>query len=313
MRMVNAAKEAGADIIKFQTFKTEDGISCFAPKAEYQRKQTGSAESQFAMVKKLELSFDDFIRIESRCREAGIVFLSTPFDLGSIDFLETLHPPFWKIPSGEITNLPYLRKIGRTGRPVVLSTGMSVPEEIQAALDVLISCGTPSLDDITLLHCNTQYPTPFGDVNLRAMQTLRERFGVKVGYSDHTQGVEIAVAAAALGATVIEKHFTLDRTMTGPDHQASLEPHELSQMVSMIRHVEAALGDGQKKVSPSERGNVAIARKSIVAARNIAAGELLSDENLAVKRPGNGISPMRWDEIIGSRAKRAFEKDELIE
>ena len=261
------------------------------------------------MLTKLELSYDAFSRLKQYCEEVGITFLSTPFDLESAAFLDQLGVPFWKIPSGEVTNLPYLEALAKTGRPVVMSTGMCELEEIEAALRVLRENGTA---DIRLLHCNTEYPTPFADVNLRAMETMRRAFGVEVGYSDHTKGIEVPIAAAALGATIIEKHFTLDRNMEGPDHKASLEP-DLAAMVSAIRNIEQALGSGEKTVSPSERKNIAVARKSIVAKRAIKAGERLTEENLTVKRPGSGVSPMRWRDVLGTAAIRDFEEDEMIE
>lgn len=310
LALVEKAREAGADCVKFQTFISENTICRQAEKAAYQKETTGGDTSQLDMVKKLELPFDAFLKLKARCDEIGITFLSTPFDLDSIAFLDTLDMPFWKVPSGEITNLPYLLAIARTKKPVVMSTGMCELEEIQATIDVLKSNGTPK---ITLLHCNTEYPTPFEDVNLRAMEALRERFAVETGYSDHSRGIEIPIAAAALGAAVIEKHFTLDRNMEGPDHKASLEPEELKAMVDSVRHVEAALGDGVKRPSPSEQKNIQIARKSIVARRTIRKGEALTEENLAVKRPGSGVSPMRWFEALGTPAVRDFAEDELIE
>lgn len=310
LKLVDAAKEAGADCVKFQTFVTEEVISKRAEKADYQKAATGAEESQFDMVKKLELSFEQFWQIKDYCDQRDIRFLSTPFDLESVRFLETMDMPFWKIPSGEVTNLPYLLTIAKTKKPVVMSTGMCEMEEIQAAMDVLKANGTPK---ITLLHCNTEYPTPFEDVNLRAMASMRERFGVDVGYSDHTTGIEVPIAAVALGAVMIEKHFTLDRNLEGPDHKASLEPQELAAMVASIRRIEVALGSGEKTVSPSERKNRDIARKSIVARRDIQKGEPLTEENLAVKRPGNGMNPMRWFEVLGTEASRNFEADELIE
>ena len=275
-----------------------------------QKKNTGKEESQFEMVKRLELSFDEFRKIKEYCDRVGIQFLSTPFDLKSVDFLNELGVPFFKIPSGEITNYPYLIKIAHTGKPVVMSTGMCEPDEILAAINVLEKNGS---GEITLLHCNTEYPTPLKDVNLYAMRTMKKMFGKKVGYSDHTKGIEVPVAAVALGACVIEKHFTLDKNMPGPDHKASLEPDELGRMVKNIRNIEIALGDGVKRVSESERKNIAIARKSIVARRNIQEGEILTEENLAVKRPGTGINPMQWMEVLGTRAVRDFKEDELIE
>lgn len=308
--LVKKAKEAGADCVKFQTFISEHGVSRYAEKAAYQKANCAQGTSQLDMVKKLELPFGDFIKLKAYCDEIGITFLSTPFDFESIAFLNTVEMPFWKVPSGEVTNLPYLLAIAKTKKPVVMSTGMCEMVEIEAALEVLKTNGTP---EITLLHCNTEYPTPFADVNLRAMETLRQRFGVKVGYSDHTQGIEVPIAAAALGAAVIEKHFTLDRNMEGPDHKASLEPHELKAMVDGIRHIEAALGSGEKTASPSEEKNRPIARKSIIAQRTIRKGEVLTEENLTVKRPGSGISPMRWFDVLGTRAVRDFEEDELIE
>ena len=310
LKLVDVAKRAGADCVKFQTFVTEEIISKYAEMAEYQKKNTGKEESQFEMVKRLELSFDEFRKIKEYCDRVGIQFLSTPFDLKSVDFLNELGVPFFKIPSGAITNYPYLIKIAHTGKPVVMSTGMCEPDEILAAINVLEKNGS---GEITLLHCNTEYPTPLKDVNLYAMRTMKKMFGKKVGYSDHTKGIEVPVAAVALGACVIEKHFTLDKNMPGPDHKASLEPDELGRMVKNIRNIEIALGDGVKRVSESERKNIAIARKSIVARRNIQEGEILTEENLAVKRPGTGINPMQWMEVLGTRAVRDFKEDELIE
>lgn len=308
-KMVVKAKEAGADYIKFQTFQPEKLVSKYADKAEYQKKTTGSEESQLEMLKKLALTREDFRELKDYCKEAGIGFISTPFDLDSIDFLESLDMDFWKIPSGEITNLPYLIKIAKTGRPIVMSTGMCQMEEIEDALTWLKKSGA---GEITLLHCNTQYPTPMEDVNLNAMQSLKRQFHLSVGYSDHTQGIEVPIAAAALGAAVIEKHFTLDQTMEGPDHMASLAPEELSAMVRGIRNIEKALGDGEKGVTPSEMTNRAVARKSIVAAGSIRKGEQFTEDNLTVKRPGNGISPMNWFEVLGKTAKRDYIEDELI-
>ncbi len=310
LKLVDAAKAAGADCVKFQTFKSENEISRFAEKAAYQKETCGKDGSQLEMVKKLELPFDAFLKLKAYCDQLGIAFLSTPFDLESVAFLDTIDMPFWKIPSGEVTNLPYLLAIARTKKPVVMSTGMCEMGEIQAAMDILKTNGTPK---ITLLHCNTEYPTPYGDVNLRAMETMRERFGVEVGYSDHTPGIEVPIAAAAMGAVIIEKHFTLDRNMEGPDHKASLEPGELAAMVTAVRHIEKALGSGNKTVSPSEAKNRDIARKSIVASRAVQKGETFTEENIAAKRPGSGISPMRWFEVLGTRAVRDFEEDELVE
>ena len=309
LQLVDKAAEAGADCVKFQTFVTENVISKFAEKADYQKQTTGENESQYEMVKKLELSFEQFRLIHKYCQEKNIIFLSTPFDLDSIDFLEEIQIPFWKIPSGEITNLPYLEKIAKTGKDIIMYTGMCMMEEIEAALSVLREHGAGK---ITLLHCNTEYPTPFEDVNLRAMQEMKKAFGVSVGYSDHTVGIAVPIAAAAMGASVIEKHFTLDKNMEGPDHRASLEPEELKQMVRSIRNIERAMGSGKKQPSPSEQKNISIARKSIVAKRKIKQGEQLTEDNLYIKRPGNGISPMRWYEIIGTAAVKDFEEDELI-
>lgn len=308
-RLVDAAKAAGADCIKFQTFRAQNLVSRNAGKADYQKATTGDG-SQADMLTKLELSYEAFSRLKQYCEEVGITFLSTPFDLESVAFLDALGVPFWKIPSGEVTNLPYLEALAKTGRPVVMSTGMCEMDEIEAALRVLREHGT---SDIRLLHCNTEYPTPFADVNLRAMETMRRAFGVEVGYSDHTRGIEVPIAAVALGATIIEKHFTLDRNMEGPDHKASLEPDELAAMVSAIRNIEQALGSGEKTASPSERKNIAVARKSIVAKRAIKAGERLTEDNLTVKRPGSGVSPMRWRDVLGTAAIRDFEEDEMIE
>lgn len=309
LRLVDAAKEAGVDCIKFQTFKSEKLVSRTAKKAEYQRQATGES-SQQDMLKKLELSYDEFITLKEYCDKVGICFLSTPFDFESISFLESINVPFWKIPSGEVTNYPYLEMLAKTRKPIVMSTGMCEMCEIEDAIRVLRDNGASS---ITLLHCNTEYPTPFEDVNLRAMKTIRDAFCLEVGYSDHTKGIEVPIAAVAMGATIIEKHFTLDRNMEGPDHKASLEPDELKQMVLSIRNIEKALGNGDKRVSPSEKKNIAVARKSIVAAKRIRMGEELTVDNLTVKRPGNGISPMKWKEVLGKKAARDFEEDELIE
>ena len=310
LKMADAAKAAGADIVKYQTFQPEELASRYAEKASYQKETTDAEESQLEMLRQLTLPPEGYRQLKRRCDEIGIGFVSTPFDLASIALLEPLEMPFWKIPSGEVTNLPYLLAIARTKRPVVMSTGMCELEEVRAAVDVLKANGTPK---ITLLHCNTEYPTPYEDVNLRAMETMRRRFGVDVGYSDHTPGIEVPIAAAALGAVIVEKHFTLDKNMKGPDHRASLEPEELAAMVRGIRRAEEALGSGRKTVSPSERGNREIARKSVVARCAIRKGDVLTEENLAAKRPGTGISPMRWFDILGTRAVRDFAEDELIE
>lgn len=307
-KLVDAAKEAGADCIKFQTFKSENLVSRSAKKAEYQKKTTGDS-SQQDMLKKLELSFDEFLNLKNYCEKVDICFLSTPFDFDSIDFLNSIKMPFWKIPSGEVTNLPYLLALAKTGKPVVMSTGMCTLQEIRVAIDVLQANGAK---EIKLLHCNTEYPTPFEDVNLKAMQTMRDEFQMEVGYSDHTKGIEVPIAAVALGATIIEKHFTLDRNMEGPDHKASLEPQELAEMVCCIRNIEKALGAGDKTPSPSEKKNISVARKSIVAKTKIKAGEILTEDNITVKRPGTGISPMKWFGVLGTKAVKDFDEDELI-
>ena len=310
-KLIDVAVEAGVDAIKFQTFKTENLVSKNAKKAEYQKETTDAKESQFEMIKKLELDIDTHHELIRYCNSKNIMFLSTPFDLDSIDLLDRLELPIFKIPSGEITNLAYLRKIGALNKQVILSTGMADIGEIEDALDVLIEAGTPK-DNITVLHANTMYPTPMEDVNLRAMVTIGNTFDVAFGYSDHTLGIEVDIASVAMGATVIEKHFTLDKSMEGPDHKASLEPDELKSMVKAIRNIEIALGSSVKKPSRSEIPNIEIARKSIVASCNIKKGDIFTEENLAVKRPGGGISPMRWDEIIGTVAAKAYEVDELI-
>ncbi len=309
LKLVDKAAEAGADCVKFQTFITENVISKFAEKAEYQKENTNAEETQFEMVKKLELSFDEFRKIKEYCDEKKILFLSTPFDLDSIEFLQSIDIPFWKIPSGEITNLPYLIKIAKTGKDVIMSTGMCQMEEIKEALEILKENGAGK---VTLLHCNTEYPTPFCDVNLNAMKTIKEECHVQVGYSDHTIGIEVPIAAVAMGACVIEKHFTLDKDMEGPDHKASLEPEELKEMVTGIRNIEKAMGNGKKCPSESEQKNIIIARKSIVANCDIKKGEILTEDKLYIKRPGNGISPMKWYEVIGKEAVKDFKKDELI-
>lgn len=312
-KLVDVAVDAGVDIIKFQTFNSSKLVTKSAQQADYQKKNIGTDENtQLNMLQKLELSQEQHIELIEYCKEKHIQFFSTAFDLESIELLHELGLPLWKIPSGEITNYPYLKKIASYHQPVILSTGMCTVEDIAACMKVLTDNGLTK-DQITILHCNTEYPTPFEDVNLRAMQTIADTFGVKVGYSDHTRGIEVPIAAVALGATVIEKHFTLDRTLPGPDHIASLEPDELKAMVSSIHNIEKALGSAEKKVSDSERKNIAIARKSIVAARNITKGETLTEENITVKRPGTGITPMWWNEVVGTKAIRDFEEDELIE
>jgi N,N'-diacetyllegionaminate synthase len=311
LNMCRVAREADCDAIKFQTFKAESVVTASASKAEYQQTTTG-AGSQLEMIRALELPWPAFVALETECRRLGITFLSTAFDRISLSSLDSLGVPMHKIPSGEITNLPFLRQLGSYGKPVVLSSGMSTLGEIESALEILELAGVPR-KRVTVLQCNTAYPTPMVDVNLRAMLTIRDAFGVAVGYSDHTTGIEVAVAAVALGATIIEKHFTLDRSLPGPDHLASLEPGELQAMVHAIRNIEQALGDGIKRPSGSEGRNKAVARRSLVAACAITAGEVFSETNLAAKRPGNGISPMRWDEVLGRKAPRNFASDELIE
>jgi len=311
-RLVDVAVEAGADAVKFQTFKADKLVSKAAQKADYQKQTTSAGESQYEMIKKLELDESAHRELICYCNEKQIMFLSTPFDHDSIELLKNFGMPIFKIPSGEITNLPYLRHIGGIGKEVILSTGMADLGEIEDALDVIMQSGTPK-EKITVLHATTEYPCRIEEVNLRAMQTICAAFGVKVGYSDHTQGIEVPIAAVAMGACIIEKHFTLDRTMEGPDHKASLEPNELNAMVRAIRHIYHALGDGIKKPCKSEIKNIAIARKSIVAARPIKSGESFCTDNITIKRPGNGISPMRWDEVIGRIAPHEFSADELIE
>ncbi len=311
-QLIDVAVEAGVDAVKFQTFKAEKLVSKNAGKADYQKENMReSDDSQFNMLKKLELDLDTHNELISYCNSKNIMFLSTPFDHDSIDMLNELQLPIFKIPSGEITNLPYLRHIGSLQKEVILSTGMADMGEIEDALDVLLKAGT-SKEKITILHANTMYPTPMEDVNLKAMVTIGNAFDIAYGYSDHTLGIEVDIAAVAMGASCIEKHFTLDKDMEGPDHKASLEPNELIAMVKSIRNIELALGSKVKKPSKSETPNIEVARKSIIANCAIKKGEKLSEDNLAIKRPGNGISPMRWDEIIGSPASKNYLKDELI-
>lgn len=310
-KLIDAASESGADAVKFQTFKTQNLVSKDAKKAAYQKETTDAKESQFEMIKKLELDADTHRELIDYCKTKEIMFLSTPFDLESVDLLSDLGLEIFKIPSGEIINLPYLRKIGALNKQIILSTGMSDMSEIKDALDVLVDAGT-NKDKITVVHANTMYPTPMEDVNLRAMLSIGDAFDVAFGYSDHTLGIEVDIAAVAMGASVIEKHFTLDKNMEGPDHKASLEPDELNAMVKAIRNIELALGDDIKKPSKSEIPNMEVARKSIVASKKIAKGELLTQDNLSVKRPGNGISPMKWDEIVGTVASKDYKEDELI-
>jgi N,N'-diacetyllegionaminate synthase len=311
-RMAVVAKEAGADYVKFQTAVPELVMSVFAPKAKYQLYTTSGAESQLEMARAIHLSLDKYKPLKAFCDEIGIKFLSSPFDLTSIDVLAELHMDYFKIPSGEITNYPYLKRISELGTPIILSTGMSEIHEIADAIKIL-TAGLLTKEDIIVLHCNTEYPTPFGDVNLLAMQTIGKKLGVAVGYSDHTNGIEVPVAAVALGAKVIEKHFTLDKSLPGPDHKASLDPGELKELVQAVRHIELALGSAEKKVTDSERKNMVAARKSLIAACNIKKGEIFTQNNLTVKRPGNGISPMRWNEVLNTTAKRDFSADEIIE
>lgn len=313
-QLIDAAAESKADYVKFQTFKAEKLVVRNAEKADYQRAnmpQQGD-ESQFEMLKKLELAPDAHLELIDYCKQKNIRFLSTAFDVESIELLKSFGIKLGKIPSGEITNLPYLEKMAASFEQLIVSTGMADLKEIKSALDALTAAGAKK-ENITVLHCNTEYPTPMRDVNLRAMQTVREECGVSVGYSDHTLGIEVPIAAVALGATVIEKHFTLDRQMEGPDHRASLEPDELKEMVRTIRNIEAALGDGIKQPSASEQKNISIARKSIVAAQNIKKGEIFSEKNLTVKRPGTGLSPMLWKQIVGRAASRDYAADELLE
>jgi len=309
--LINVAVDAGADFVKFQTFKADSIVTKKADKAGYQKKFTKKNESHFEMIKRLELDKPAHEELISYCAQKNIQFLSTAFDHDSIELLTELNIPVFKIPSGEITNLPYLRHLGRMGKPIIMSTGMATLVEVKATMDVLIDAGLEK-NDLTILHCNTEYPTPMNDVNLRAMLTIRDELNVKVGYSDHTLGIEIPIAAVAMGATVIEKHFTLDRNLPGPDHRSSLEPSELKSMVSAIRNIEVALGDRIKKPSASESKNIPIARKSIVAARTIKKGEVFTSENLVVKRPGNGVSPMEWDNVMGKIAKVDYKMDDLI-
>ena len=308
-KMALVTKEAGADIVKYQTCVPELVVSKFAEKAEYQKEQTGAQESQLDMIRRIHFDFAGHLELKAYCESIGIRYLSTAFDLPSVDFLNDMDLPFYKIPSGEITNLPYLERTAATGKPLIVSTGMCENAEIGEALDALRAAGAK---EITLLHCNTDYPTPFADANLLAMKEL-EQFGCPVGYSDHTPGIEASVAAVALGATVIEKHFTLDKNMEGPDHKASLDPEELKALCTAIRRVEQALGSGKKHVTASEARNRPVARKSIVAARPITRGEVYTADNLIVKRPGTGISPMRWYDVLGKIAPRDFAEDECIE
>ena len=310
-QLIDVAVDSGADAVKFQTFKAENLVSKNAQKADYQKQTTDESESQFEMIKRLELDVATHKKLIKYCNEKGIMFLSTPFDSDSINLLNELNLKIFKIPSGEITNLPYLRHIGSLVKQVILSTGMSTLQEVDDALTILVDAGTKK-ENITVLHANTMYPTPMEDVNLNAMQTMRQEFNVAVGYSDHTLGIEVDIAAVTMGASIIEKHFTLDKAMKGPDHKASLDPAELKAMVTSIRNVENALGDGIKLPSRSEQPNMVVARKSILASQVIKKGDTLTEENIVIKRPGNGMSPMKWDEVVGSVAIKDYQVDEII-
>ena len=311
-KLIDGAKSAGADIVKFQTFRANELVTESAEKASYQKSTTDAGETQFEMIRKLELTRENHLKLMHYCEEVEIEFLSAPFDIASIELLNELGVKLFKIPSGEITNYPYLEAMAVYNKPIIMSTGMADMIEIRAALDVLVSHGTER-DKISVLHCNTEYPTPFEDVNLRAIITMQETLGLPIGYSDHTSGIEVPIAAVALGATIIEKHFTLDRTLPGPDHQASLEPYELKAMVHSIRNIELALGGGQKQPSLSEKKNIAVVRKSLVASRAIRMGEIFSKDNITTKRPGNGISPMQIEDVMKKAATREYKKDDQIE
>ena len=311
-KLIDVASEAGVDIVKFQTFKAENLVTTNAKMADYQVQNTNKVESQYDMLKRLELRDADFVELQRYSKEKGIRFLSTAFDLESLAFLKTLNMGLWKVPSGEITNLPYLEFIGKCNTTVILSTGMANFEEVEAAVNVLVKSGTEK-SKITVLHCNTDYPTKFEDVHLKAMLTMKEKLGLNIGYSDHTDGLEVSIAAVALGATVIEKHFTLDKSLPGPDHKASINPEELKSLISQIRNIEKALGRSEKTPSDGEMKNINIARKSIVANTDILIGQFFTSENLTVKRPGSGVSPMKWYDVLGQKAKKNYKKDELIE
>lgn len=308
-KLIDVAAESGADAVKFQTFISEKCISKWADKASYQKSTTGETEGQLAMVKKLELSFAEFVELKEYCKAKNIIFMSTPFDIESADFLNEIKVEIFKIPSGEITNYPLIKKIGQFKKSVIMSTGMCNLEEIREAIEILREQGTKN---ISLLHCNTQYPTPIEDVNLKAMLRMRDEFNLPIGYSDHSKGIEVPIAAVALGAAIIEKHFTLSKEMEGPDHRASLEPDELKKMVESIRNIEKALGVREKLVTNSEKENLQVARKSIVAAVPIKKGDIFTEENITVKRPGTGLSPMRWNEVLGKPANKNYEADEII-
>ena len=304
-KLIDAAVDAGADIVKFQSFKAKRLVSKKARKAEYQTKNIGGNETQFKMLSDLELSFDQAKKLNSYCKSKNIIFCSTPFDIESLNELNQINIPFIKIPSGEITNYPFLDKISKIRKPIILSSGMSNLDEIKNAINILTS-GNIQKDDITVLHCNSEYPTPMKDVNLNAMKTISKDLGVKVGYSDHTLGIEIPIAAVALGACVIEKHFTIKRTLEGPDHKASLEPNELKKMIKSIRNIEKAMGDGIKKPSDSEIKNIEIVRKSIHLLKDVKKGEIIKDSNLIMLRPGDGISPILLNQVIGKKIKKHF-------
>ncbi len=311
-KLIDEAVKAGANAVKFQTAVPELVMTEYATKAEYQITNTGESGSQIEMAKKIHLPLSAYKELKEYCQKNNIMFLSTPFDMKSLELLLSFEMKFMKIPSGEITNYPYLKRIGEQNMNVIISTGMSTLKDVEECLNLIVSSGT-NKEKITLLHCTTEYPAPLEEVNLKAMLTLKETFGVNIGYSDHTKGIEISIAAAAMGATVIEKHFTLDNKMEGPDHVASLEPHELAEMIRCIRNVDLAMGDGDKQIAASEEKNIVIARKSILAAHDIEEGDVFTNENLIVKRPGSGINPMRWNEVVGKKAKRKFLKDEFIE
>jgi N,N'-diacetyllegionaminate synthase len=311
-KLIDAAVEAGADVVKFQTAVPHLVVTKTAGMAKYQIENTGVEESQLEMTKKIHLPLSDFKKLQEYCNKKSIIFCTTAFDLESLEYIHRMDLDFYKIPSGEITNLPYLKRIAKFGKPLILSTGMSNIDEVEIALEILVKNGAQR-DLVTVLHCTTEYPAPIDEVNLRAMKTLGDQLGVRVGYSDHTLGIEISIAAVAMGASVIEKHFTLDKKATGPDHKASLDPIELKQMVTAIRNIERAFGNGKKVPTPSEIPNRSVARKSIVAKCSIALGEKFTEENLTTKRPGSGISPLLWDDLIGKAAKKYFEEDDLIE
>ena len=310
-KLIDAACSVGADAVKFQTFKATNLATKNSQKAAYQKRTTNKEETQFDMLKKLELDKKNHEELIDYCKNKKIIFLSSPFDIESIDLLNDLGLKIFKIPSGEITNLPYLKHIGKFNKRIILSTGMSNIDEIKSALDILMNSGTKK-NNITILHANTEYPTPMKDVNLKAMVSIGKEFDIKFGYSDHTMGIEVDIAAVAMGATCIEKHFTLNSNMKGPDHKASLEPSQFKEMVEKIRNIELALGDGIKKPSQSEIQNIDIVRKSIVAKTKINKGDILNENNLTTKRPGNGINPMKWDELIGTKSKKDYNEDDLI-